>query len=128
MIESSEASSSSLPSCPFIDQTQHSQRGGGYHSSTKQKRILYQVMWLNFFLVPGRSIIIYSRDVLISILRQKMGSQNYYWKTQGNMSDAFRHVIKLELVLHHQLLTQQGVVVLHFINRSKHSLTWGPKR
>lgn len=105
MIESSEASSPSLPSCNCIDHTQHSQQGGGYHRPTKQKTILYQVMWLIFFLVPGRSSIVYSRDVLISILRQEMGSQNYYWKTQGNMSDTFRHIIKLELVLHHQLLT-----------------------
>lgn len=110
---------------------QHSQWGGGDHCPTKQKKILYRVKWLHFFLLYMRSIIIFSGDVLIGILRQEMGSQNYYWKSQELRvicQITFRHVIKLELVLHHQLLTPQRVVILHFINRPKHNLDRGPNR
>lgn len=38
----------------------------------------------------------------------------------------FRRVIKLELVVHPQLLTPRGVVVVHFIKRSKEKQVRAP--
>lgn len=62
-----------------------------------------------YFLARSRSIIFRS-DMLISILRQEMDSQNFIEKLREICQMTFRHVIKPEFVLHHKLLTPQGVV------------------
>lgn len=94
--------------------------------SYKKKTILYQVMGLNIFLAPNRNFIIFSSNVLKLAHLGKKWTAKTMIETLGVVYQiTFKHAITLELV-YHQLLTPQGVVIVHFRNRSKYNLNWGP--
>jgi hypothetical protein len=71
-----------------------------------------------YFQVPSTSVSIFSSDVLIKYLGKNWTAKAVIEKLKATCHIIFRHVIKLKLVLH-QLLTSQGMIVLHFRNRSK---------